>query len=107
MTGKVLTANRVGDGVVVFWSRDDQWAEAINEALVTRTEVEVATLEALAEKSRAGTDVTDVYLFDAMRDGNTVHPDHIRERIRALGPTVRGDLGKQAIGIGGAFGAVV
>jgi len=32
-----------------------------------------------------------------------IRADHIRERIRTLGPSVRLDLGKQAEGTAGAF----
>lgn len=105
MSGKVLTANRVGDGRVVFWTAAGRWAEAIDEALVAEDAGTEAALEARVPRFEAGTEVTDVYIFAASRQGLHVRPVHIRERIRALGPTVRGDLGKQAEGIGGAFGA--
>jgi len=50
--------------------------------------------------------VTGPYLFDATRVEGKIRADHIRERIRTLGPTVRVDLGKQAEGTAGAFQAV-
>lgn len=105
MTGKVLTANRVGTGLVVFWSADEQWVDAIDDAFVVVGADAAAALEALVPGFQAGTDVTDVYVIDATREGAHVRPAHIRERIRSLGPTVREDLGKQATGTGGAFGA--
>jgi Protein of unknown function (DUF2849) len=105
MSGMVLTANRILDGVVVFHTADGRWSEAIDDALVADDAEAIAALEALAVRLQAGNDVTDVYTFAAVRDGRRVRPLHIRERIRALGPSVRDDLGKQARGQGGAFAA--
>jgi hypothetical protein len=36
--------------------------------------------------------VTDTHVIDATIDAGTVRPAHIKDRIRALGPTVRLDL---------------
>ncbi len=106
MTGKILTANRVDDGLVVFLNGRGEWAEALSEAWLGEHDSTIAEFEDIASAAGAGTEVTDVYLFDAERDGDEFVPAHIRERIRALGPTVRMDLGKQAEGIGGAFNAL-
>ncbi len=40
--------------------------------------------------------VVNPYLFDVDVDGTTPKPISVREQIRATGPTVRLDLGKQA-----------
>jgi hypothetical protein len=40
--------------------------------------------------------VVGVYLMDASKDGGGVKPLRMREIIRAAGPSVRLDLGKQA-----------
>jgi hypothetical protein len=39
-------------------------------------------------------------LFDVRIDAKGIHPVKEREIIRAAGPTVRDDLGKQASGLG-------
>ena len=56
----------------------------------------------LAEKACL---VTGSYLVDAERRAGQVRAAHIRERMRALGPTVRPDLGKQAEGKANSFAA--
>jgi hypothetical protein len=104
--GQVLTANRLRDGAVVFYSRAGGWSESIDEAVLALEPQAAKTLEARGKEDEAVTLVTGVYLFDATRENGHVKAHHIRERIRTLGPTVREDLGKQAEGTGGAFAAV-
>ncbi|MEJ0043091.1 MAG: DUF2849 domain-containing protein [Rhizomicrobium sp.] len=41
-------------------------------------------------------EVVAIYLFDVKLDGGVIKPVKEREIIRAAGPTVRRDLGKQA-----------
>jgi hypothetical protein len=104
-TGKVLTANRLGDGAVVFLTHNGRWVEAIDAAVVA---LEPLSADALAKRgldAEALNLVTGSYLVEVERRDGRVRPLHIRERIRTLGPTVRGDLGKQAEGTGGGFGA--
>ena len=105
MVCKVLTANRVSDGDVVFFTSDDGWSLRISDAFRAQDDAALKRLEEQVLLSEAGTEVTDVYLFDAEVIDGVVRPRHIRERIRTLGPTVRVDLGKQSSGTGGAFSA--
>jgi len=77
-----------------------------------RSEVQAAAVElgtAVGEfKTREDekkTVVTGSYLVDAERLDGRVRAAHIRERMRAMGPTVRLDLGKQAEGKGAGFAA--
>lgn len=107
MTGKILTANRVSDGDVVFFGRDHQWSLKISEALYAQGESDLQLLEEQLALAESGTDVTDAYVFDAELVEGALRPKHIRERIRTLGPTVRADLGKQSSGVGGSFSAVL
>jgi Protein of unknown function (DUF2849) len=102
-TGKVMTANRLADGVVVFLIRSGQWSERIDEAAVALEPGSAATLEARGEEAVRSNLVTGPYLFEAERRDGRVRALHIRERIRTLGPSVRADLGKQAEGLGGGF----
>ncbi|MBZ0261448.1 MAG: DUF2849 domain-containing protein [Hyphomicrobiales bacterium] len=101
--GQVMTANRLRDGEVVFLTRSGEWNEKIDEAVLALEPQATAALEARANEDEKATLVTGSYLFDAERVGGKIRALHMRERIRALGPTVRLDLGKQAEGTGGAF----
>jgi hypothetical protein len=104
--GKVMTANRLRDGEVVFLTRSGEWSLAIDNAVLALEPQAAAALEARARDDEKATLVTGSYLFDAERLNGRVRATHIRERIRAQGPTVRVDLGKQAEGNAGAFAAV-
>ena len=103
--GQLITANRLRDGIAVFLSRSGEWSEEIDHAVLAVEPEAVAALEARARDDEKKTIVTGSYLVDAERLDGRVRASHIRERMRALGPTVRLDLGKQAEGKGAAFAA--
>lgn len=97
---QVLTANRLRDGEVVYADAAGGWTTCFAGARVITD-----PSEADAALARAGADVAarlilDPYLFDVSAGTGT--PASVRERIRAAGPTVRTDLGKQAAGRGDA-----
>ena len=94
---KVLTANRLTDGEAV-WFADGVWVETIAPADVVADKDKdgEARLEAVGKAAYDNNEVVDVVLIDVdLVDGEIV-PKRLRERIRAAGPTVRNDLGKQA-----------
>ena len=101
--GQVMTANRLKDGDVVFLTRSGQWSEKIDDSVLALEPLAVAALEARAVEDVKTNVVTGQYLFEATRVDGKIRADHIRERIRTLGPSVRLDLGKQADGTAGAF----
>jgi predicted NAD/FAD-binding protein len=103
--GQLVTANRLRDGIAVFMTRSGEWSEAIDEAVLALEPQAAAALETRAKEDEKKTLVTGAYLIDAERLDGRVRASHIRERMRALGPTVRLDLGKQAEGKGAAFAA--
>lgn len=103
--GQLVTANRLRDGIAVFLTRDGAWSEMIDEAVLALDPQAAAALEARAREDEGKTIVTGSYLVDAERLDGRVRATHIRERMRALGPTVRLDLGKQAEGTGAGFAA--
>ncbi len=90
---KAVTANRLGDGAVVYLTDKDQWAENFAEAARFPDEDGADVLA--AAQTRAG-EIADVYLIDVDEDGALAGRTIIRETIRTLGPTVRTDLGYQA-----------
>lgn len=103
--GQLVTANRLRDGIAVFLTRSGQWSEIIDDAVLAQEPQAAAALEARAKDDEKATLVTGAYLIDAERLDGRVRAAHIRERMRALGPTVRLDLGKQAEGKGAGFAA--
>jgi hypothetical protein len=104
--GQVMTANRLGDGEAVFLTRAGVWALNIDDAALALEPLATAALEARAKEGEKASVITGAYLFDAERVDGKIKASHMRERMRAVGPTVRLDLGKQAEGTGSAFAAI-
>lgn len=96
MSLKALKANRLSDGEAVWLTDAGGWSDRVSAA---RTEGDAdghAALEKIGAQATADALVVDAELIDVeIRDGAPV-PTKLKERIRALGPTVRLDLGKQA-----------
>ena len=93
---KILTANRLADGDVVFLTNDGDWSININDACIAHDLSKAAQLEALGEKADAAAHVVGCYLVDVAVIDGRIEATHYREIMRAKGPTVRSDLGKQA-----------
>ena len=94
---QAVTANRLIDGVVVYLSSSGKWSESLADAAFGDEKTAQALL-AQSEASAAKQEVVEPYLFEVTADGSTPRPVSQREHIRAKGPTVRLDLGKQAEG---------
>ena len=86
--GHVLTANRLSDGLVVFLTPANTWSEQIDEAVLAQEPLANAGLEKRGQEFEAANLVTGAYLVEAERSEGAITPIHVRERIRASGPTV-------------------
>lgn len=93
---QMVTANRLADGAVVFLGGDGQWCERCEDGRIATDAAEAQALLAAAERDVAACVVVAPYLIEVAIDGGPPRPLRLREQIRALGPTVRPDLGKQA-----------
>ncbi len=92
---KAVTANLLKDGRVVYLAADNSWTERLGAARLLGDEEAEAVLA--AAKARA-TEIAAAYLIDADANG-AAGQKALRETIRAIGPTIRPDLGKQAEGV--------
>ena len=84
---KILTGNDLKSGDVLWWDGTG-WVRDVNAA------VDVGDgADAILAAEEAARRINASYAIDASRaaDGS-VRPGHIKDRIRALGPTVRLDL---------------
>jgi hypothetical protein len=93
---KVLTANRLADGIAVWFGRQNRWVERVEDALSASAPEAVQALEEVAADTLAKGQHCDVVLIDVEETADGLRPLKLRERIRAQGPTIRLDLGKQA-----------
>lgn len=93
---KVLTANRLIDGEVVWYGTGEAWIERIDDARIARDRVEEEGLQSIGKVALADNLVVDVDLIDVELKGGRIVPTRLRERIRAAGPTNHRHHGKQA-----------
>lgn len=83
---KILTGNDLGTGDVIWWAGDG-WSRLVGDS------VDVGDKgDELARAEEAALRVVGAYVIDATVTEDGVRPAHIKDRIRALGPTVRPDL---------------
>ncbi|MAY62386.1 MAG: nitrite reductase [Rhizobiales bacterium] len=87
-TGKILTANRLIDGVSVWFSANGEWVENIHEGFVARHEEAVKALEDAGAAAQADNSVVDANLIDIEEGEGGLRAIRLRERIRADGPTI-------------------
>jgi hypothetical protein len=83
---RILTGNDLPTGAVTWWDGAN-WSLHVDDAVDVGAEE--AAILAREESARR---VNAAYAIDATRDGDRVRPTHIKDRVRALGPTVRPDL---------------
>jgi hypothetical protein len=83
---KILTGNDLKSGAVTWWTGEG-WSLHVDDA------VDVGEHAAdLIAREEAARNVFAAYVIDGERTADGVRPAHIKDRIRALGPTVRPDL---------------
>ena len=97
MSAQIVTANRLHDGVVVYLDEGGSWSEDIADARVADDPDFAAELLSTGEAAERDLIVVGAYLMKVSKDGRSA-PLGCREQIRSLGPSVRPDLGKQAVG---------
>jgi len=83
----VVTANRLGDGAVIYRSAAGAWTTELASAAVVSTAP--AATELLAQAAADKLTAVDPYVAPVtVNPGQRVLPGNLRERIRCSGPTV-------------------
>jgi len=88
MSARVLTANRLGDGAVVYRDAAGDWVETIEAAAPAEDEAAEQALLAAGEDALARQLVVGPYLIEIALEAAVPSPLSQRERIRAAGPTI-------------------
>ena len=83
---KLLTGNDLKSGAVTWWD-GVQWSLHVEDAIDVGDHA-----DSILARESAAQRVNAAYAIEASKDDKGVRPAHIKERIRALGPTVRPDL---------------
>jgi hypothetical protein len=84
---RLVTANRLRDGIPVYRTVDGGWSPAVDDAAL----VEEAQSEQWLADAQGGPPPLPVvapYLIDAARVDGKILPATLREKIRAFGPTI-------------------
>lgn len=84
-TPKVVTANDLLDGDVIYLNAAGGWTRVMAEAAMAETEDEAERLLAIAKKD--ANQLVGLYLADARRGVNGPEPIHFREAFRTTGPS--------------------
>ena len=88
MSDMVLTANRLSDGIAVWYTAKGTWSESIQESEVTKDAARIAELEAIGKKAFADNQVLDVNMVEVAVASGVITPLRMREKIRAAGPSI-------------------
>lgn len=83
---KILTGNDLASGDVVWWDGDG-WSRHVEDAIDVGEHG-----ESIAHAEEGARRVNAPYVIAAEATAEGPRPAHIKDRIRALGPTVRPDL---------------
>lgn len=84
-TPKVLTANRLLEGDVVYYAPDGRWALNMSDALLIEDEAQANDL--LAQATAIPHVLVGCYLADAQLIDGAPAPTHFREDFRRRGPS--------------------
>lgn len=84
---RILTGNDLKTGDVIWWTGEG-WSRHLAEAVDAGHDAESILAREDAERR-----VNAGYVVEAELTGSGPMPLHIKDRIRASGPTVRADLG--------------
>ncbi len=83
---KLLTGNDLATGAVTWWT-GDSWSLHVEDAVDVDEHG-----DAILAVEEAARRVNAPYIIDAVATPEGPRPAHIKDRVRALGPTVRMDL---------------
>ena len=87
-TKKIVTANRLIDGIVVFVGPGPGWVTDIRQATVFDDGTDLDAALRFGAEQVAARQIVDPYAVDVDVEGGYPMPERLRERIRAVGPSV-------------------
>lgn len=85
---EMISANRLTDGVVVFYDAEGNWVEALAAGALFADAAATKAALAKAQLDEARNMVVDIYAFAVKSGASGVAPVTLRDAIRAGGPTI-------------------
>jgi hypothetical protein len=84
MSRFLISANRLSDGLVVFYTAEGTWSEAVSDAVLYDEE----NPPQLAVAAKDVLEIVGAYTVEVEQSENGLRPLRVRERIRLSGPTI-------------------
>jgi hypothetical protein len=85
---RVISANRLRDGIVVYLGPQGEWVSQIGEAALLTSQDACDAAQAKARASLAANVIVDPLVVDVVEDPEGRRATTLRNAIRAFGPTV-------------------
>jgi hypothetical protein len=85
---KVISANRLADGIVVYVGRDGSWSERLSQAKIFASKAEAEAGLLVAQKDAKRNLVVEPVVVEVTEDASGLRAVTLREAIRARGPTI-------------------
>ena len=96
MSAHIMTANHLIEGGVVYLTADNEWSGNIADARVAHDEAELEAITEEGQSALKNCKIVDPHTVPVTIEGDFAVPTHVKERIRAKGPTIHPHFGKQA-----------
>ncbi len=85
---KVISANRLADGIVVYAGRDGSWSEQLGQAKVFASKAEAEAGLLIAQNDAKRNLVVEPVVVEVTEDAGGLRAVTLRDIIRARGPTI-------------------
>jgi hypothetical protein len=85
---KVISANRLADGIVVYAAPDGSWRTALDAAQIFEGEAEARDGLRAAQADAKRNLILDPFVVEVVRDDGGLRAATLRDAIRAQGPTI-------------------
>jgi Protein of unknown function (DUF2849) len=85
---KVISANRLDDGIVVYAGRDGSWSERLSHAKIFASKAEAEAGLLVAQNDAKQNLVVEPVAVEVTEDASGLRAVTLREAIRARGPTI-------------------
>jgi sulfite reductase (NADPH) hemoprotein beta-component len=85
---KVISANRLADGIVVYAGRDGSWPEQLSQAKIFASKAEAEAGLLVAQDDAKRNLVVEPVVVEVADDASGLRAVTLREAIRARGPTI-------------------
>jgi Protein of unknown function (DUF2849) len=85
---KVISANRLADGIVVYAGRDGSWSEQLSKAKVFANKAEAEAGLLIAQNDAKRNLVVEPVVVEVTEEAGGLRAVTLREIIRARGPTI-------------------